>query len=256
MLLFLFKLFTTPILLAAATLVSRRFGPSVAGWLVGLPLTSGPIAIFLAIDNGTAFSSDAALGSLEGTSAQACFVMAYCRSAQRLPWPAALALGCAAFAGSGALLQALEFGAGLLTAIAIGALCTGLWLTPAPARPPPPTRPVRGDLVVRMVIAALLVVAITSIARTVGAQASGLFATFPLFAALLGVFAHRQSGPVAALHALRGLLFGLYAFVGFFLAVHMLVVPLGIAASIGCALVIALAIHWATFVVLRRSHPA
>ena len=35
MTLLLFKLFATPALILLATLVSRRFGPAIGGWLVG-----------------------------------------------------------------------------------------------------------------------------------------------------------------------------------------------------------------------------
>ena len=255
MLLFFFKLFTTPLLIALATLVSRRYGQSVAGWLVGLPLTSGPIAVFLAIDNGTAFSEAAALGSLQGTTAQAAFVVAYSRCARRTSWPVALLLACGAFGLSGTILEVIDLGALPLAAIAVAALSAGLVAAKAPAPLAPLAKPPRSDLLVRMAVAALLVVAVTASSRALGPEASGLLATFPLFASILGVFAQRQLGPAAAQHALRGLLYGLYSFTGFFVTVHFLIVPLGIAACIACAIVIALAIHWITYRMLRRAHP-
>jgi len=39
-----FKLLLTPALLGLVSLAGRRWGPAVSGWLVGLPLTSGPVA--------------------------------------------------------------------------------------------------------------------------------------------------------------------------------------------------------------------
>ena len=41
------KLLLTPVLIAIATLASRRYGPAFGGWLAGLPLVSGPVSIFL-----------------------------------------------------------------------------------------------------------------------------------------------------------------------------------------------------------------
>jgi len=64
---FVFKLLVSPFLIQAA----RRWGQAVGGWLVGLPLTSGPIAFFLALDQGKGFAADAAAGSLAGTAAHA-----------------------------------------------------------------------------------------------------------------------------------------------------------------------------------------
>jgi hypothetical protein len=53
------KLVLTPVLIGGASLAGRRFGPSVGGWLVGLPLTSGPIAFFLTLDHGHSFAAAA-----------------------------------------------------------------------------------------------------------------------------------------------------------------------------------------------------
>ena len=60
----LFKLLLTPTLLGLVSLIGRRWGPAVSGWIIGLPLTSGPVSLFLALDHGTAFASHAAEGSL------------------------------------------------------------------------------------------------------------------------------------------------------------------------------------------------
>lgn len=46
----LLKLTLAPLLVALATLVARRWGPKVGGIVVGLPLSTGPIFLFLAID--------------------------------------------------------------------------------------------------------------------------------------------------------------------------------------------------------------
>ena len=60
----LLKLILTPLLLGGVTLAGRKFGPTVSGWLVGLPLTSGPVSFFLALEQGTKFAAHAAQGTL------------------------------------------------------------------------------------------------------------------------------------------------------------------------------------------------
>src|SRR5215468_9822627 len=82
----LFKLLTTPTLILVATMVSRRFGQSTGGWLVGLPLTSGPIALFVAIEQGARFSQLAAAGAVQGTVAQAFFATVYVGLARGWNW--------------------------------------------------------------------------------------------------------------------------------------------------------------------------
>ena len=54
--LLLLKLVLAPLLVALATLVARRWGPKIGGVVVGLPLSTGPIFLFLAIDQGLAFA--------------------------------------------------------------------------------------------------------------------------------------------------------------------------------------------------------
>ena len=58
------KLIVTPLVVLLASLASRRWGDVVAGWLVGLPLTSAPVSVFLAIEQGPLFAAQAAMGSI------------------------------------------------------------------------------------------------------------------------------------------------------------------------------------------------
>src|SRR5207248_6545610 len=81
-----------------ATLAGRRWGDRLSGWLVGLPLTSGPVVFFLAIDQGNGFATRAALAVLLGTISQAAFAVAYARAAVRGGWAVATIAGCTAFA--------------------------------------------------------------------------------------------------------------------------------------------------------------
>jgi hypothetical protein len=43
------KLLMTPLLIAFVTLVGRKWGPGVGGWLMGFPLTSGPVSMLPAL---------------------------------------------------------------------------------------------------------------------------------------------------------------------------------------------------------------
>lgn len=237
------KLVVTPALIGAATLAGRRWGQAVGGWLVGLPLTTGPVAFFIALDHGEPFAAAAAVGSLGGAAAEAAFTLAYGWLALRAPWPLALLAGSAAFAGLAVVLQWLGLGPLLLFLIAIGALALALRLMPASAPGPAPAPPPHWDLPARMVLATVVVLLITALAPRLGARLSGLLATYPLFAAILTAFAHHLQGAGAAVSVLRGLLFGLFAFAGFCLVLAVSLVPLGIAASFAAAIVVALTVQ-------------
>src|SRR5579885_1003854 len=94
----LFKLIATPLLVGAVTLFSRRLGPAISGVLIGLPLTSGPVVLFLALDHGAAFAAATASGIIAGTMSQAAFCLVYTRLAFRLSWWVTLLAGWLAFA--------------------------------------------------------------------------------------------------------------------------------------------------------------
>lgn len=237
------KLVITPVLILAASLASRRWGEAVGGWLIGLPLTSAPVAFFLAVEQGTGFAEQAAAGSLIGTAAQACFCVGYARTGERFGWLAAFAAGTLAFAAGAAALQALTLPLLLLLPVAIAALVISARLVPlSPVRRRPIAVP-KWDIPARMLVATTIVVALTAFAPILGPRLSGVLATFPVFATVLAVFAHRLQGPFAARQVLWGLLIGLFGFIGFFFVIGMSITTLGTGLAFLAATLTALGIQ-------------
>ncbi len=74
---FILKLFLAPVILGGASLAGRRWGPAVSGWLVGLPLTSGPVIFFLALSHGATFAASAISGTLSGGFSLVAFCLVY-----------------------------------------------------------------------------------------------------------------------------------------------------------------------------------
>jgi len=247
------KLVLTPALIGVATLVGRRWGQAVGGWLVGLPLTSGPVVLFLALDRGTAFAAKAAQGSLRGLVAEASFALAYAWLAQRRAWPLAFLSGSLGFALAGFAMQSLAPAPALLVAMVIGALALALLLLPSVTGIVAAVPAQRWDLPVRMVTATLLVLALTGAAGWLGPQLSGLLSTFPLFAGVLTVFAHHAQGKAAATNVLRGLLLGLFSFAAFFVALGATIERFGIAPGFTAALSAALAVQALSLFLARRT---
>jgi len=244
------KIFLTPVLICAASLAGRRWGETIGGWVVGLPLTSGPVAFFLALDYGTEFAWHSAEGSLGGVAAQAGFCVAYGWAAKRLRWPFALAIGTIGFALVAAALQ-WAAPAPLLVPLDALILLLGLRLIPrAEVSASVETLP-RWDIPARMVVATSLVVVITAAAPVLGARMSGLIATFPVFATVLAVFAHNTQGKAAAWQVLRGLLLGLFAFTGFFAVIEFSIVATGTALAFAGAILCALVIQAVTLWTMR-----
>jgi hypothetical protein len=252
------KLLLTPALIAVASLAGRRWGPAISGWLVGIPFTSGPIALFLALAHGDAFAADAATGTLAGTLSQAAFCLAYTWLAVGVGWgwPAALLAGALAFFAATAALKPLTLPLAALVVTAIAALLLALRLMPAATADTSKTAtsvsPPRWDLPLRMLVATAFVLLLTAVAPQLGPRLTGLLAPFPLYAAVLAVFAHQQHGPLPAARVLRGLLLGLCAFVAFFLTLAVALVPLGTGRAFAVAIVLALAVQGVSLWALQR----
>lgn len=225
------KIALTPILIAVATVVGRRWGPGVGGWLVGLPLTSAPVALFLALDHGTGFAAAAAAGSLVGAAAEAGFCTGYVLGAG-MGWIGGFAGGTVGFlVASALLLPATALPLVPLALLVALVLFVSVRLLPRDDVVRAGVVAPRWDLGVRMVVGAVLVVAITALAPFLGPHMSGIAAAFPVFATVLTVFAHRAEGLDSARQVLRGLLVGLFAFGAFFVVLGSTIEPDGIAVS-------------------------
>ena len=249
----LLKLVLTPVLIAAASLAGRRWGQAVGGWLVGLPLTSGPVAFFLALDHGAGFAAAVAFGSLAGALAEAAFCLAYGWSARR-GWLVALAAASAAFTAVAAGLQRLALPLLVLAATVFATLAVALRLMPPRAAVGVAAPLPRWDLPARMVITTALVVGLTGLAPVLGPRLSGVLASFPVYAAILTAFAHR-AGATPAVQVLRGLLLGLFSFGAFFLVLGGLIERLGVAGGFVAATIAALAIQAGSLAfVVRPGH--
>jgi hypothetical protein len=244
------KLVLTPLLVGGASLAARRWGPAVGGLIVALPLTSGPVAFFLALDYGAAFAAEAVVGSLGGLVAIVAFSLAYAAAGSRAGAGAGLVAAALAYLVAGLLVRPLvEASTWLLLALVFVSVALGLRLLPrGGARHAAPTHP-WWDLPARMAIATALVVGLTAIAPLLGPHTSGLVATFPVYVAVMVTFTQRHQGAPAAIDVLRGLLAGLFGTAAFYVVVHLAIVPLGIAAGFLLATAITLGIQ---AIALRR----
>ena len=92
------KLLLIPGFLLLISLAGKRWGPSVAGWLSGLPVVVGPILFFLAIEQGPQFAAQSAVAALSAMFAMIAFCITYAQVAQRANWPWALTISLTVWA--------------------------------------------------------------------------------------------------------------------------------------------------------------
>ena len=252
----LLKLILTPSLIGAASLAGRRWGDSISGWLIALPLTTGPITFFLALSHGTAFAATSAAGTLAGGLSQAAFMLTFAHLAQRWKWPLMLAISTLAYAAFTAILQQLTLPIVPLYVLVFLALLLVVKLLPTQTHLDATTEglPSRWDIPARMTIATVFVVLITSLAPGFGPRLTGLLSPFPLFTSILAVFAYLQHGADAAVSVLRGVLMGLFSFASFFFALAILLVPAGILVAFIVAILVEILFQASTLWLLQRQH--
>jgi hypothetical protein len=223
--------------------------------MMGIPLTSGPVSLILALQYGTHFAAQAAVGTLVGQVSVCLFCLAYAIIAQRATWPLSAGVSLAAFLAATAIWDSVIWSlwpalGALLVVIALVA-----WRLPAPAVAPATATPPRWDLPARMIIAATFVVLLTTAANALGPQLSGLLSPFPVFGVVLAAFTHHQQGAAAAARLLRGVVVGALAFGGFFLVVGLLVTTLPLFATYGLATGVALACSGFSLFLTQRVLP-
>ena len=248
------KLILAPIIIGGTSLAGRRWGPEVSGWLVGMPLTSGPVLFFLALSHGSVFTASTALGTLSGGLSLVAFCLSYSWLAMRSKWPLALTGSFLCFSAITLLMQTLILPLAWIFMLVVLAVLAGLWLMPnGRTLEASEIQPGRWDIPGRILIGTAFILALTGIAPLIGPRLTGLLATIPLYTTILAVFAHRLQGAPGAINVLRGLLMGLFSFAGFFLVAALLIGSTGIAITFLSAITTALVIQGISLLRIRKS---
>jgi len=239
----LLKMAITAAIVVTASLIAERTGPLLAAMVATLPVSAGPVYVFLALDHGAAFIAEAALGSMGSNMATTAFSLAYVMAAQRLSTWLSLAL---AFCAWGPVL--LFFKAASLPIVALLGIVVCLfpvchkvvkpYLAARPAKAP---RLAWYAIPLRALFVAVLVGTVTSLSLSIGPQWSGFFATFPVVLSTLILFLQpRIGGPSTAAIIGSGIL-GLMGFGVTLGVVHLLAQPLGAWPALALGLAICLA---------------
>jgi hypothetical protein len=234
------KMAIAAFIVVSASLIAERSSPLIAAMVATLPVSAGPVYVFLALEHGPGFIGQAALGSVGSNVAAACYCVTYVLMAQRQGPVVSIGAALAVWVTSVFSLQylALPLVPALLLMFAV--FGTGIFVT----RPYVSARPLTAAasawyaIPVRATAVALLVAVVTSISTTVGPLWSGVLATFPVVLSSLAAILHlRIGGPATAaaianaIPALLGLGLGLTL-------VHFTAIPLGAAIALGLCLLV------------------
>jgi hypothetical protein len=249
--LLILKLLLAPALVVISSLAGRRWGPSLAGTLVALPIVAGPILAITCLEHGQEFVARAASASLLGLVSLALFAVAFAalsRSPRTGHWAGTLALAWLVCLVADLALSRLSVAPVVALGLSFVATSCG---TKALARlesgteagPLTVTRPPWWDLPARAAATAVLVTGITTAAAHLGPDLTGVLAPFPIGTSVVAAFALAQGGTTVATATLRGVLRGLWGFATFCFLVAVLAERLGGGPAFGAAIVCTLALQ-------------
>jgi len=248
------KMAVTAAFLLAATVTAERAGPLVGGLVATLPISAGPVYIFLALDHDAHFIAQSALGSLVTNSFNVVFALTYALLAQKRSLVASLG---GAFTAWAALIWASGFiawtlvGAILLNAVIIA---VSFWLS-APLRhaPMPRVRTRWYDLVLRAAMVALLVGTVVTLSFRIGPRASGNLAVFPIVLTSIMIILHHRVGGPATAAVMANAVIGLGGFAIAVTVLNLTAARLGSPLALSLTLAVSLGCNLLLFFVRQRA---
>jgi uncharacterized membrane protein (GlpM family) len=250
----IFKMAMTAAVVVAVSVTVERSGPFLGALIAALPTAAGAAYVVLAFEHPPAFVAASAVGSAAATAAVSIFALTYTVLAQRHGLFVSVGLAVVVWFAAAAALRLIAWTP--LTALALNvvvfAITVPLSWRYRTSGPPPKFMRAAYDIPVRALSAAIVVVIVTSASYSIGSFASGVFAVFPIVMCCSAVILKLRVGGVASASmfahaqiALNGLWLG-------FLAVHYLVVPVGVWGAF--ALGLAVCIGWSGVLWLVRAH--
>lgn len=249
------KMAATAFIVVSASVIAERSSSLIAAMVATLPVSAGPVYVFLALEHDAAFIGQAALGSMGASVAAWLYCVAYVRAAQNLGTVPSVGLALLAWFATAFVLKqaALPVLANLLLMMAVFGASLFLTRPYLLATPLSPTARTWYALPVRAVAVALLVAAVTSISASIGPDWSGLLATFPIVLSSLAVILQPRIGGPATAAAMANAVPGLFGLGLGLVLVHMTAVPLG--SALALLLGLGVSILWNLGLIWRSRKP-
>jgi uncharacterized membrane protein (GlpM family) len=247
------KMAMTAGVVVAVSVAVERSGPFLGALIAALPTAAGAAYVILAFEHPPAFVAASAVGSAAATAAVSIFALTYTVLAQRHGLVVSIGMAVVVWFAAAAALRLIAWTP--LTAfalnVAVFAITVPLSRRYRTSGPPPKFMRAAYDIPMRALSAAIVVAIVTSASHSIGSFASGMFAVFPIVMCATAVILQLRVGGTASASmfahaqiALVGLWLG-------FLAVHYLVVPVGVWGAL--ALGLAVCIGWSGVLWLLRA---
>jgi len=247
------KMAVTALFVSVATIIAERLGAVVGALVATLPVSAGPVYVFLALDHDATFISASAVASLALNTATAIFITVYVLIAQRRSLWITVSLAITVWLAVTLALVPVHWTASSAFALNVVVFALCWWIVTPFCRVaiPPTTRP-RYDFVIRAGMVALLVCAVVTLSFRIGPTGSGVLAVFPVIYTSIMVILHRRIGGPATAAVLANAVPGLAGFGAALLTLHLTAVPLGPAPALIVAL--GVSVGWNAGLYVARRH--
>jgi hypothetical protein len=250
--LFLLNITIVPLLVAAVSIVARRFGPTIGGLLMGVPWMTGPVLFFLGIERGTDWLAAIATGVLLAVVSIATYVVAFTLTSRYTGFALCIGVGALAYAASGLAVSEIEVALDGAALASLAALLVAIQIMPRKRSVGPAAALPWWDIPARMLATVVLVTAIALTTDLLGPRLSGLLASFPIITTVIGAFTLQRWGHEALAAMLRAQLFSLLSFVAYFWVLGTLATQAGFVWAHVAAVAVAMLASGVLLWVMRR----
>jgi hypothetical protein len=220
-------LLLAPLVVAAASLVERRFGATAAGWMAALPISFTVAVVAVSLDAGPETASAMALSAAAHVPAQVVFGVAFAAVLLRRGASAGLVAGGLAYVATSIVLGDVPVVVAVPAAIALLAWAPRLM---ARGTPPRGSRPRWVTTALACAAAPVVVGGAIITSRLAGPELAGAVAAFPSVSTAVALAIIASDGRLAGAHALAGLIRSLPCYLSFCLVVGLAVPAAGLAA--------------------------
>lgn len=251
------KMAVTAAFLLAATITAERAGPLIGGLVATLPISAGPVYVFLALDHGAHFIAQAALGSLVTNAVNVVFAMSYALLAQKRSMSVSLTGAFVVWLAVFYVTAQVPWTLALALLFNVIVIAGSLWIVH-------PLRHVRVaavqarwyDLLLRAGMVATLVGTVVTLSYTIGPRLSGNLTVAPIVLTSIIIILHRRIGGPATAAILANAVIGLGGFGIAVAALHLTAERLGSPLALTLTLAISVACNLVLYFVRQRTAKA
>ncbi|GJD36069.1 hypothetical protein [Methylobacterium aerolatum] len=255
----LVRALTAATVVVLASVLAEVLGPLWGALVISLPVTAGPVYVFMALEHETGFVAGAALNGFAANAATGLLLLTYARLATdrsllRSFGPAVLAWLAAALPIAAVtwtpltafLLNVAVYGVGM--ALVRPSARSVLAPAAAVARPRP------RDLLLRAAAVALFVSGVLAVSAILGPARTGVIAAYPVTLTSAFVILHRRLGGAAMARMAAMTIRGVFGFGLTLLTLHLSIERWGAPAALATALLVSLV--WSAGLLALQRRPA